>query len=78
MSFKSKDLMFGVLPAESLAVPGFLMCVDITRGNEPAPAPCADATQPPPEPGPTEEMELDLALLRRELRQALSEQAAGV
>jgi hypothetical protein len=70
MSFKSRDLMSDVLPAE-----GFYACGDITKAQ----APCADPSrvpEPPPEP-PPEITEVSLALLRNQLREALSmEQAA--
>ena len=74
MSFESRDLMSDVLPARNPpAIPGLLMCVDSTRNEQDAP--CADATQPPKKRTPAAQTEMDLALLRRELRQALSEQA---
>jgi hypothetical protein len=70
MSFKSRDLMSNVLPAE-----GFFACGDVTKAQEP----CADPSkvQDPPPPTEIAERELSFAMLRDQLRETLSlEQAA--
>ncbi len=76
MSFKSRDLMTNVLLAgKPFAHPGLNLCNDNTRNQEEAP--CADASDSPKKRTPAAQREMDLAMLRRELRQTLTGQAAG-
>jgi hypothetical protein len=67
MSFKSRDLMSNVLPAE-----GFFACADMTKAQEPCPDP-SKAPEPPP-PSEITERDLSLALLRDQLRETLAEE----
>ena len=63
MSFKSRDLMAGVLPADKL-----FACGDVTKAQG---GQCVDPTKPPQ----IVESELSFAELRDQLRAALAEQA---
>ena len=77
MSFKSRELIIDVVPARnSPAIPGLLLCVDATR-NEQDDAPCVEASQPPKRRTPAAQAEMDLAVLRRQLSEALSQPTAG-
>jgi hypothetical protein len=71
MSFKSRDLMTDVLPpGKPFAHPGFALCGEATRDEEDA-GDCGEATRQPEK--LTTAPSTDLAALRGQLRQALSE-----
>lgn len=82
MSFQSRDLMIDVLPAQkAFAIPGLVLCDQATAGGrdlgsddeeEEDALKCSDATA---NPGSFTPSELNLAALRDQLRQALSQQA---
>ena len=80
MSFKSRDLMIDVLPARkfnALAQPGFGMCAQGTANTgteEDEEKDCAQGTATN-EPAYAPRTEVNLALLRRQLHEALSSTA---
>ena len=80
MSFKSMDLMVDVLPARkfnALAQPGFAMCNQGTANTgteEDEERDCAQGTATN-EPAYAPRAEVNLALLRRQLQEALSSEA---
>lgn len=77
MSFHARDLMVDVLPAkQTRALRGLQMCSDNTRIEEEDEG-CSDNTRPPKKRTATAQTELDLAVLRHELREALSQPVAG-
>jgi len=74
MSFKARELMIDVLPAARPfrpGAPGFALCGEATRNEEEDEVDCGEATRAPGG-DPTASREADLALLTRQLRQALS------
>ena len=77
MSFKSRDLMIDVLPARkfnALAQPGFGMCAQGTANTgteEDEEKDCAQGTATN-EPAYAPRTEVNLALLRRQLHEALA------
>ncbi|HEY7214038.1 MAG TPA: hypothetical protein VIC28_05370 [Thermoanaerobaculia bacterium] len=62
MSFKVRDLMATVLPAEPFA------CSEATKNQG---VQCVDPTKPPQGRAEAEETAMDLAALRQQLREAL-------
>lgn len=74
MSFKTREIMTDVFPAARQFrrdAQGFALCGEATRNDEDDDLDCGEATRP----GggtPANRPEADLALLRRELRQALA------
>ncbi|HEX4964994.1 MAG TPA: hypothetical protein VF173_29570 [Thermoanaerobaculia bacterium] len=79
MSFKVRELMIDVLPATRLfspAVAGLALCGEATRTSEEDEddVECGEATRVPGggTPPPANRPEADLAMLRQQLRQALS------
>lgn len=78
MSFQVRDLMIDVLPAkQSPALRGLQACSESTRNEEEDEAGCADNTRPPEKYTAAAQAEMDLAVLRHELREVLSQPAAG-
>ncbi|MFY9820263.1 MAG: hypothetical protein WAM82_02710 [Thermoanaerobaculia bacterium] len=76
MSFKAREIMIDVLPAARPfppGDPGFGLCPEPTRvttGGEDDDRECGEATRPPNPPA-SDRLE-DLAVLRQQLRQAMS------
>ncbi len=74
MSFHARDLMIGVLPAQQTrALRGLQMCGETTRVEEDEG--CTDNTRPPKKRTAAAQTELDLAVLRHQLREVLSQPA---
>jgi hypothetical protein len=75
MSFQARELMIDVLPAARLfrpGAPGFGLCAEATRNEEEEDeVDCGEATRAGGEPA-YRDGESDLAVLRQQLRQALS------
>jgi hypothetical protein len=74
MSFKAREIMIDVLPAARPyrpGAPGFALCGEATRSEEEVDKECAEATRSTGG-NPSASREADLALLTRQLRQALS------
>ena len=72
MSFKAREIMIDVLPAARPLRPGalgFALCGEATRNEEEPDRECGEATRAGGDPT---SCEADLALLARQLRQALS------
>jgi len=76
MSFQAREIMIDVLPAARPfrpGAPGFGLCGEATRTDEDEDdVDCGEATRPPGGGQPAGRLEADLAVLRQELRQALS------
>ncbi len=74
-SFKAREIMIDVLPARLFrpGAPGFALCGEATRTPEEDDAECGEATRAPGG-GTSANREADLALLTRQLHQALSVQ----
>lgn len=74
MSFKAREIMIGALPARAFrrGAPGFGLCPEVTRtgGDDEDESECGEVTRPPGA-SPSDGQE-DLAVLRRQLRQAMS------
>ena len=72
MSFKAREIMIDVLPARAFppGVPGFALCTEVTRTDEDEDGLDCEVTRPPESPSGRPEM--DLAVLRLQLRQAMS------
>jgi hypothetical protein len=73
MSFKAREIMIDVLPAARLyrpGAPGFALCGEATRSEEEVDKECGEATRSGG--NPSASREADLALLTRQLHQALS------
>jgi len=72
MSFKAREIMIDVLPARAFppGAPGFALCTEVTRNEEEDGLDC-EVTRPP-DPPPSGRLETDLAVLRLQLRQAMS------
>ena len=73
MSFKVREIMIDVLPAARPyrpGAPGFALCGEATRNEEEVDKECGEATRAPG--GDPTSYGADLALLTRQLRQALS------
>ena len=64
MSFKVRDLMATILPAEPFA------CSEATKGQDAGQ--CVDPTKPPQGRMEAEQAAMDLAALRQQLRETLS------
>lgn len=76
MSFNVREIMIDVLPAARPfrpGAPGFALCGEATRNEEEPDRECGEATRAGGDPTSCEG---DLALLARELRQAMSELTA--
>ena len=71
MSFKAREIMIDVFPARDFqpGAPGFALCTEVTRPDEGDDLEC-EVTRPPSDP-PSGRLE-DLAVLRLQLRQAMS------
>jgi len=72
MSFKAREIMIGVLPARDFqpGVPGFALCTEVTRPPDEEDDLECEVTRPPEAP-PSDRLE-DLAILRLQLREAMS------
>ena len=72
MSFKAREIMIGVLPARDFqpGVPGFALCTEVTRPPDEGDDLECEVTRPPE--APSGRPEMDLAVLRLQLRQAMS------
>jgi hypothetical protein len=72
MSFKAREIMTDVLLARAFqpGAPGFALCTEVTRPDEGDDLEC-EVTRPP-SPPPSARLEMDLAVLRLQLRQAMS------
>ena len=73
MSFKVREIMIDVLPAARPfrpGAPGFALCGEATRNEEEVDRECSEATRAPG--GDPTSCEADLALLTRQLHQALA------
>jgi hypothetical protein len=72
MSFRAREIMIGVLPARAFrrGAPGFALCGEATRNEEEDDLECGEATRPGPPPAYCPET--DLAVLKQQLRRAMS------
>jgi hypothetical protein len=72
MSFKAREIMIDVFPARGFqpGAPGFALCTEVTRPPDEDDDMDCEVTRPPAPPSGRPEM--DLAVLRLQLRQAMS------